>query len=374
MRIGLNLSFLAEDSGGSATYARGLVEALPRVAPGAEITAWVGLDAPSPRWLDAVDVIRLPVVGVGGTAHFAWDLAGMVAQARRRRLDVLHGLAYVAPPVHPGLPVVVTILDTIWKRHPSTMDWKGRVVFGALSRVLGRTASRIVAISEAGREDLVTDLGIARERIDVTPLAVDPPPDAPPADPTLRDRLGLGAEPIILVVAQKRGHKNLEAGIDAMATLAPDAQLVLPGAPNAYEEALRERASRAGVSDRVRFCGWVSDADLERLYGEASVFLTTSLMEGFGLPVLEAMARGVPVVCSNVSALPEVAGNAAVLVDPRDAVAVADALARVLSDGELRDHLVAAGHRRVSEFSWDATARATLASYERAGAAGGAVA
>jgi glycosyltransferase involved in cell wall biosynthesis len=367
MRIGLNMTFLATDAGGSATYAAGLVRGLHAVDPDVHITAWVGRDAPAAAWLEPLDVVRLPVKGVGGVAHYGWDLAGMVVQARRRRLDVLHGLAYVAPPVHPGLPVVVTMLDTIWKRHPATMAWKGRFVFGAVSRALGRTASRVIALSESARDDLVADLGITRSRIDVTPLAVAAP-TAVAADPTLRARLDLGPTPIVLCVAQKRAHKNLEAAIHALALL-DDAQLVLPGTPNAYEKRLRELAHTAGVADRVRFCGWVSDADLERLYAAAAAFLMPSLMEGFGLPVLEAMARGIPVACSNVSALPEVAGDAALLFDPHDVSAMAAALRRLLHDDALRRDLAARGRQRAAEFTWEQTARATVASYERALAA-----
>jgi glycosyltransferase involved in cell wall biosynthesis len=357
MRIGLNLTFLAPDSGGSATYARGLIGGLLR--HGEELTAWVGHDAPAPAWLDGVEVIRLPVKGVGGVAHYAWDLAAMVAQARRRRLDVLHGLAYVAPPVHPGLPVVVTIHDTIWRRYPATMKWQGRLVFGSLSPVLGRTA-QVITGSDSAREDLVTDLRIPRARIDVVPHGIDVPP-AVAHDPTLRARLGIGPEPIVLCVAQKRAHKNLEAAIAAMRQL-PTAQLVLPGGANAYETRLRALAG--GLP--VRFCGWVCDDDLERLYAEAAAFVTPSLMEGFGLPVLEAMARGVPVACSNVSALPEVAGNAALLFDPRDPAAIGAALPRLLSDAALRATLVAAGRARAAEFTWERAAAATLASYARA--------
>ena len=373
MRIGLNLTFLAEDSGGSATYAEGLIRGVGAVLPDARITAWVGRDAPSPAWLADVEVVRLPVKGVGGIAHYAWDLGGMVAQARRRRLDVLHGLAFVAPPVHPGLPVVVTILDTTWQRYPASMEWKGRLVFGTMSRVLGRTASRVIAISQAGREDLVADLGIRRDRIDVTPLAVDPP--APGARGAvdgdgLRRRLGLGPEPVVLCVAQKRAHKNLEAAVEAIARLTVPAQLVLPGSPNAYEGKLRELAAARGAADRVRFCGWVSDEDLEGLYGIADALLFPSLMEGFGLPVLEAMARDVPVACSNVSALPEVAGDAALLFDPHAHDQIADALTRLLADVDLRARLVAAGRERVAQFTWERTAKATLASYERAIGAG----
>lgn len=366
MRVGLNLTFLTEDSGGSATYARGLVEGLPRVAPGMELTVWVGRDAPAPDWLAGAEVIRLPVVGVGGVAHYAWDLGAMVVQARRRRLDVLHGLAYLAPPVHPGLPVVVTILDTIWKRYPATMNWKGRAVFASMSPVLGRSADRVIAISEAGKADLVADLGLPASNIDVTPLAVTPPPPPPTGEriEELRMRLKLGAHPLLLCVAQKRSHKNLESLIDAMAHVSAPARLVLPGSPNAYEQALRKRAAARGVQDRVTFAGWVSDEDLEALYSAATAFVTASLMEGFGLPVLEAMVRGLPVACSNVSALPEVAGHAALTFDPLDPAAIGAALQKLLIDAELRRRLVAAGHARAAAFSWDATALATLDVYE----------
>jgi len=365
MRIGLNLTFLAADSGGSATYARGLIGGLR--ALGHEVTVWTGATAPAPDWLGGVEVVRLPVKGVGGVAHYAWDLAGMVLGARRRRLDVLHGLAYVAPPVHPGMPVVATILDTTWKRYPGSMALPGRIVFGTLSPVLGRTASRIIAISEAGRRDLVEDLGIPPGRIDVTPLAVDPPAPAPAPDPTLRARLGLGPEPVVLCVSQKRAHKNLEAAVGALAHLGDVAcQVVLPGRSNAYEDELRARASALGVQDRVRFCGWVADEDLERLYREAAVVLLPSLAEGFGLPVLEAMVRGVPVACSDRSALPEVAGDAALTFDPHDHAAVAGAVRVLLTEPGRRAALVERGYARAAQFTWERTARATVASYVRA--------
>lgn len=365
MRVGLNLTFLASDSGGSATYARGLVGGLR--ALGHELTAWTGATAPAPEWLREVDVVRLPVKGVGGVAHYAWDLAGMVLGARRRGLDVLHGLAYVAPPVHPGMPVVATILDTTWKRYPASMARPGRIVFGTLSPILGRTASRVIAISEAGRRAVVEDLGIAPGRIDVTPLAVDPPAPAPPEDPTLRARLGLGPEPIVLCVSQKRAHKNLEAAVGALAHLRDvPCQVVLPGRANAYEETLRAQAAALAVRDRARFCGWVSDEDLERLYREAAVVLLPSLAEGFGLPVLEAMVRGVPVACSDRSALPEVAGDAALTFDPHDHAAVAAAVRVLLGDPARRARLVERGHARAGEFTWERTARATVASYVRA--------
>jgi glycosyltransferase involved in cell wall biosynthesis len=368
MRVGLNLSFLVEDSGGAGTYARELALGLQRVDPAVEITAWVGRDAPRYGWLDALDVIRLPVRGVGGVAHFAWDLGLMVAQARRRRLDVLHGLAYVVAPVHPRLATVVTLLDTIWKRVPETMAWQGRVVFGTMAPLGGRTSDRVIAISEAGRADLISDLRIPAGKIDVVPLGITAP-DGRPADDAVSDarrRLGIGPEPVVLCVAQKRAHKNLEAAIEAVGRLDVPAQLVLPGGPNAYEGRLRALAERVGAAERVRFVGWVGEEDLEALYAMASVFVLPSLLEGFGLPILEAMAREVPVACSDVSALPEVAGDAALLFDPHDHDQVRDALRRLLVDDALRAEMARRGQERARQFSWDNTARGTLAVYERA--------
>jgi glycosyltransferase involved in cell wall biosynthesis len=143
-------------------------------------------------------------------------------------------------------------------------------------------------------------------------------------------------------------------------------QLVLPGAPSPYEVRLRELAAELGIDDRVHLPGWLDDADLDGLYRLASCVALPSRLEGFGLPVLEAMARGVPVACSDRTALPEVAGDAALLFDPDDLEAVTDAVARLLRDVPLREELVARGLARARQFTWDATAAATLESYRRA--------
>jgi glycosyltransferase involved in cell wall biosynthesis len=146
----------------------------------------------------------------------------------------------------------------------------------------------------------------------------------------------------------------------------PGAQLVLPGAPTAYEDALRSRASELGIADAVAFPGYVSDADLEGLYAIADCFAFPSSNEGFGLPLLEAMARDVPVVCADASALPEVVGDAALLVDPDSTTALARAIGDVLTDPELRTRLVAAGRERLPLFTWDRCASETLETLNRA--------
>jgi glycosyltransferase involved in cell wall biosynthesis len=150
----------------------------------------------------------------------------------------------------------------------------------------------------------------------------------------------------------------------------PGAQLVLPGARTPYEEELRAEAERLGLGAAVAFPGYVDDSDLEGLYAAASVFVFPSLNEGFGMPVLEAMGRGLPVVTSAVSSLPEVAGDAALLVDPTSVEDVAGATTRVLTDPALRDQLVAAGRRRPAQFTWVRAAEGTLATWHRALAQG----
>jgi glycosyltransferase involved in cell wall biosynthesis len=179
--------------------------------------------------------------------------------------------------------------------------------------------------------------------------------------------LGLGSARVVLCVAQKREHKNLANLIRAVAALDDnDVKLVLVGSPTPHEAELRELAAELGIADRLALPEWLSDADLEGLYALAACFVLPSLMEGFGLPILEAMRRDVPVACSDVSSLPEVAGDAAELFDPRDPEAIRAAIARILGDPQHAAHLVKRGRERCRQFTWDATARATLDSYRRA--------
>ncbi len=382
LRVGLNLAYLVEDSGGSGTYARQLLPHMLRAEPGLELTAWIGTTAPAwlagEPWADEVRWIRLPVPGIGTPWHLWHELFGIGLDASRRRLDVVHGPAYLAPLVHPGVASVVTILDVIWVHHPEAAGARFRAVMGTLAPAVGRRSDRIIAISQAARDDIAATLHLDVEKFDITPLGIAPPP--PPAPATdlarVRERLGLGPEPIVLCVAAKRAHKNLHGLIAAFAQLAGRAgapgaaQLVLPGSPNAYERELQALARELQIEERVRFPGWISDEDLEELYRAAACFVLPTFQEGFGLPVLEAMARELPVACSDIPVLSEVAADAALLFDPHDPAAIAEAIARLLGDGELAAELARRGRERCGAFTWARTAEATLASYRRALAGG----
>jgi glycosyltransferase involved in cell wall biosynthesis len=256
--------------------------------------------------------------------------------------------------------------DLIFLRHTDTTTNVLARGLALLVPAVARSATRLIADSAATAADLDELLGVPAAKVDVVPLGPGAPPAVAPMDEAqLRAELGLGDRPLVLSVSARRPHKNLARLIEAMARL-PHAALVLPGYPGVYDDELREIARRHGVDDRVHQCGWVDEAQLEGLYAAATCLAFPSLAEGFGLPVLEAMARDLPVACSGVSALPEVAGDAALLFDPLSVDAIAGAVGHLLDDPALRARLVQRGRDRAARFSWERTASETVASYGRA--------
>lgn len=233
-----------------------------------------------------------------------------------------------------------------------------------------RRADRVIALSEAGASHVVEYLHVDRQRIDVVPLAAGTAGRATPTPAEdLRARLGLNAGTVILSVSAKKLHKNLMRLVRAMAMVCkrlPDATLVLPGNRTPHEQELRDLAAFLGIADNVAFPAYVDAADLEGLYALADCFVFASINEGFGIPVLEAQRRGVPVACSNASALPEVAGEAARYFDPMDVGQIAGAVLDLLTDPELARRLAQLGVEHQARFTWERTAAGTLESYERA--------
>lgn len=374
LRVGLNLAYLVRRAGGAGTYARELIPALLQAESGLRITAFASREL-DPRdlelpWSAEVEWVRLPMTVTEGPP---WNsLRSLRSQwltipraAVRRRLGVVHGLANVTPLVAPGAATVVTLLDLIWMRHRGAMSARDTLGMKLSAIPSAFAADRVIAISEAARDDMVRTLGLRAGRIDVTPLGVRVPEarDAAPAA-ELRAALDLDERPVVLCVSQKRRHKNLARLVEAMVDL--DAVLVIPGSPTEHEAELRALAAELGVADRVRFPEWLDDGELEGLYDLAACFALPSLEEGFGLPVLEAMARGVPVCAAGASSLPEVVGDAGLLFDPLDVDTIRDALRRLIGDQPLASDLAARGRARAATFTWRRTAEATLASYRRA--------
>jgi len=229
-------------------------------------------------------------------------------------------------------------------------------------------ADRVLTGAQVAKDDICATLRIDPGRVDVVHHGIAAAAPAPPDDERLlRERFALADGPVVLCVAQKRAHKNLGRLIEALALLEDrDAMLVLPGEPTAHEAELLAIARELGVGDRVRILGWLTDGEIEGLYALATVFALPSLEEGFGLPILEAMRRGTPVACSDRSALPEAAGDAAELFDPEQPASIAAGLSGLLGSPARREQLRALGLARCTEFTWQRSARLTLATYRRA--------
>jgi glycosyltransferase involved in cell wall biosynthesis len=371
--VGLNLIFLVPgETGGMEVAARELLPALLDKAPrGMRFTAFINREAAATGegpWGELLPAVTVPVHARNRAQWVLGEQTLLSALAARRGVQLVHSMASTAPLWGP-FRRVVTVHDLIYARFPDAhagiRDKGMRVLVpAAVAR-----SHRVIADSQSTRADLIELTRARPARIDVVPLGLggvrraEPLPEA-----DVRARFGLAQRAVLLSLSAKRPHKNLGALIGALARIAPERRplLVLPGYPTWHEQQLRERADALGVQDDVRFLGWIAGPDIEGLWALARAFVFPSLYEGFGLPVLEAMARGVPVACSNASSLPEVAGDAALLFDPRDEGAIAAAIERLLGDERERERLRERGLQRARAFTWERSAELTLASYARA--------
>ncbi len=280
--------------------------------------------------------------------------------------DLYHSPFYLMPS-RPGVPGVVTIYDLIPLRYPRYFTLAQRLVFAVTVRLAVRAAQVVIAPSAATARDLQSFLSLPADRIEVIAAAADPVfrPQETAAIAAVRARLKL-AERYVLYVGSNKPHKNLVRLVEAWAQLQPQAlPLVIAGVwDRRYMEA-RHRAEALRLGGAVHFLGRVPEDALPALYGGATLFVFPSLWEGFGLPVIEAMACGVPVACSATPGLIEVAAQHAVFFDPLDVGAMADAIREILGDADQRAALARRSLERAREFSWEHTARHTLRVYRR---------
>jgi alpha-1,3-rhamnosyl/mannosyltransferase len=288
-------------------------------------------------------------------------------QLRRQEADLYHS-AYYLMPYAPGTPTLLTVYDLIPVLFPEHVSRRARALFRLSTALALRAARHSIAISQATRRDALAHFRLAPERISAVPLAADPVfrPQPAAALAALRDRYELPPR-FLLYLGSNKPHKNLVRLVEALARLpaglAMATPLVIAGAWLPEHPEPRERAQALGLGDRVRWLGRVPGTDLPALYAAATGFVFPSLYEGFGLPVIEALACGTPAACAATSSLPEVAGDAALLFDPADVPAIAEALRRLIDDGDLRTELVARGLEQAARFSWERTAQMTLTLY-----------
>jgi glycosyltransferase involved in cell wall biosynthesis len=368
--VGLNALFLEPGrSAGPETYLRGLVPALAREFPDTRfsvVTTRKGADAlVGDGWTDFCSVLRLPADEGERLARLRAEQLTFPMLGARRRWDVLHSLASVAP-VRTATPHTITLHDVNFFHH-RTFGLATTLGMRAIVASAARHADSLLTAATAAQADIVATLGIPAERIAVVPHGAGRAPDVAPLPAgEVRRRRDLPADArIVLCVAAIRPHKNQEVLVRAMQQLPADVLLVLAGHPEPYTAELEALAADLGVAERLRIAGYVTDDELEGLWRLAGCAAFPTLGEGFGLPVVEALGRGVPVACSDISVLREVGGSHPTYFDPHDPAAAAAAIAGALAAPHADPDALAWAGR----FTWEAAARGTFEAYERALAA-----
>lgn len=372
MHVGLNLVFLVPDeTGGMEVYTRELIPELVAGSPETRFTAFINREAASRGdgpWDTLIETVTVPVQARRRAEWVRGEQQLLPGLAKRAGVDLLHSLASTAPIWGP-FRRVTTIHDLNYRIVPEAHLGLRGLGMRVLVPLAARRSHRIIVPARATAQDLHRLLGTEAEKIDVVPEGVGAVRRATPlSEAKIRSRLAAGDRVIVLSVSAKRPHKNLMRLLGALARIPAERRplLAIPGYSTPYEQTLRDHASTLGIGDDVRFLGWVDAAELEGLYAVARCFVFPSLYEGFGLPILEAMARGVPVACSGRGSLDEVAGDAALRFDPESEPEIAAAVERLITDDDEAERLRAAGHEQAHRFTWTAAAAGTLASYDRA--------
>jgi glycosyltransferase involved in cell wall biosynthesis len=304
---------------------------------------------------------------------------GLPWASLRGAFDLLH-VTYNAPPINP-CPTVVTIHDISFEHYPQFFSPRDRLILKTLVPLSARRAAHILTVSQHAKREIVERYGLPPDKITVTYEAAGAqfrPVDDPAAAQAVRAKYAIPNGPFVLALGNLQPRKNIARLVAAFAQVAAQQQspnhlitqssdhpsLVIAGKAQWRESEIHQSVQQAGLAGRVIFPGYVDDADLPALYSTATVFVYPSLYEGFGLPPLEAMACGAPVISSNAASLPEVVGDAALCIDPTDTESLAQALVDVLAHSELRADLRAQGLRRAAGFSWERCAAETLRAYQ----------
>jgi alpha-1,3-rhamnosyl/mannosyltransferase len=353
LRVGIDGRAFSSPAGGVRRYVSELYAAIARIDPDVRVVAIGGSADAAPPGIEWTSAIPLPT-------NLGWMAASIPLAARRARLDVYHAPAYTAPlwGVH---PLVLTIHDVSYERRPEWNAYRNDRVRRLFYRRSALVADRILTDSEFSRAEIVAAYGVPGSRIDVVPLAASRFFTPGAADP--RALPAQVRQPYVLHVGDLHIRRNISTALTAVLAVRRDDQrvsLVCAGIDRGIGEALARQARDAGDPGSLVLLGPVAEASLVNLYRGAAMLVYPSRYEGFGLPVLEAMQCGIPVVSANCASMPEIAGEAGVLIDPLDAEAWAREISALLRDEARRRELGRAGRARAATFSWERTAARTL--------------
>lgn len=363
LRVGIDGRAWTSPAAGVRRYVTSLVPALLELGEPLEIVALGGDERQLPKQIAHVAEPPHPPTNLG------WSAVGLPWAASSARVDVIHAPAYTAP-LRSRIPTVVTIHDVSYERHPEWYPYRRDWLRRAFYRRSARAAAHVITDSEFSAQEIAAAYGLARQRITVAPLGVSHA--FVPKAPGIRSELPAGLhDTFLLHVGDVHERRNLAVVVRALIAArlgGEDApiSLVLAGIDRGVSDDLRRIAADASLPELVVSLGPVTEACLIALYREAAALVYPSRYEGFGLPVLEAMACGTPVIASRAASIPEVLGDAGILLDPDDMPGWSTAIAQVLRDKALRTRLRASGLARAAEFTWARTARLTLAAYRGA--------
>lgn len=364
LRIGVNALYLIPGGvGGTEIYLRNLLAALAAIDPENRYVVFTNRETGADLVPQASNFgwAPQPVRGALRPARIAFEQTWLPLAVRRARLDVLFNPGFTAP-VFCSCPSVTVFHDLQHQRHPEHFRWFDLPFWRILLYASAHRSRLLLADSGATRRDLLRFYRLPEEKVRVVPLGVEP------AFFEL-GRQRREPDPFLLCVSTLHPHKNLERLVRVFARLRlsrPEFRLVIAGLRGFRAEGIEALIARLDLGDAVRLTGWVPQEELYELYRRACAFVYPSTFEGFGLPVLEALAAGIPTACSAIEPLTELAAGAALQFDPRDDAALLAALERVVGDLNLRARLSAEGPRRAALFSWQSTAEETLAALREA--------
>lgn len=370
MHVGFDATAIPPNRAGAGRYIFSLVEALSRADSDHRFTVFVQshlireFQIRSSRF-ELADVGRLST-----RQRLAWEQSRLPRELKRRRVDVLHSPHYTMP-LRPPCCVVVTFHDATFITMPELHTRSRRGLLSVMMRVSSRRADRLIAVSASTRADICRILKLDAARVDVVHEAASEIFGSATEDGIAEATSAHGLCPngYYLFVGVLEPRKNVHGLLDAYARLqgpAAELPLAIAGKPGWMYQQIFARVNELSVSHRVRFLGYVPDADLAALYAGCRAFIYPSLYEGFGLPVLEAIQCGAPVITSNIASLPEVAGDAALLISPTSAEELSGAMSRLAADPELAAELSRRGRLRARSFSWARCAQETMQVYARA--------
>ena len=363
MRVGIDGRAFRSPAAGIRRYLEGLVPALQALDDAPDIVALGGDSSTIPPGVAHIDEPPHPPTNAG------WTLVGIPRSAARAGVDLIHAPAYTAP-FWAHVPTVVTVHDVSYELHPEWYPYRRDWLRRAFYRRSARGAAHVLTVSEFSAGEISQAYRIPRERVTVAHLGVSPA-FAP-------DRQGLPCElpvevtsPFVLHVGDLHERRNLIVVVDAVLEARrhfgalPTLSLVLAGVDRGVAAGLCEVAAEAGAEEAIVPLGPVDEDELHRLYRCATALVYPSRYEGFGLPLLEAMASGTPVIASRGGSIPEVLGDAGILLDPDDVRGWIDAIVQVVNDEGLRERMSKQGIARAADFTWSRTARTTMDVYRR---------